>query len=56
MGHDEAANAYLLKAEIMFNLNKLDSASYFFNKEMGSLDINGAVFISFSATAFPSLS
>ena len=39
MGHDEAANAYLLKAEIMFNLNKLDSASYFFNKEMGSLDI-----------------
>ena len=41
MGHDEAANAYLLKAEIMFNLNKLDSASYFFNKEMGSLDING---------------
>ena len=29
MGQDEATNAYLLKAEIMLNLNKLDSASYF---------------------------
>lgn len=41
MGQDEATNAYLLKAEIMLNLNKLDSASYFFNKNMDYLDING---------------
>ena len=32
MGQDEATNAYLLKAEIMLNLNKLDSASYFLIK------------------------
>ena len=41
MGQDEATNAYLLKAEIMLNLNKLDSASYFFYKNMDYLDING---------------
>lgn len=41
MRHDAAVNAYLLKAGIMLNLNKLDSASYFFNKEISALDING---------------
>ena len=29
VGQDRVANAYLLKAKIMLNLNKLDSASYF---------------------------
>ena len=39
MGQDEATNAYLLKAEIMLNLNKLDSASYFFNKNMDAYKV-----------------
>lgn len=41
MGKNEAFNAYLLKAKIMFNLNKLDSASYYYNKNMDYLDIYG---------------
>lgn len=32
MGQDEAANACLLKAKIMLNLDKLDSASYFLTR------------------------
>ena len=43
VGQDRVANAYLLKAKIMLNLNKLDSASYFFSKNMDSLDIYGKV-------------
>ena len=39
-GHD-AINTYLSKAQIMLNLNKLDSASYFFNKNIDILDIYG---------------
>lgn len=33
------STAYLLKAKIMFNLQELDSASYFFNKDLDKLDI-----------------
>ena len=36
-----AVNACLSKAQIMFNLNQLDSASYFYNKNMSQLDIYG---------------
>ncbi|UVQ98668.1 tetratricopeptide repeat protein [Bacteroides caccae] len=43
MGQDEAANACLLKAKIMLNLDKLDSASYFFNKNVDQLGVNGKV-------------
>ena len=43
VGQDRVANAYLLKAKIMLNLNKLDSACYFFSKNMDSLDIYGKV-------------
>lgn len=45
MGHDEAANAYLLKAEIMFNLNKLDSASYFLIKKWVLLILMGGPYV-----------
>lgn len=41
MGREEAANAYLLKAKIMLNLDMLDSASYFFSKNIEQLDIYG---------------
>lgn len=34
-----AVNACLSKAQIMLNLNQLDSASYFYNKNMSQLDI-----------------
>lgn len=34
-------NACLSKAQIMLNLNQLDSASYFYNKNMSQLDIYG---------------
>lgn len=36
-----AVNACLSKAQIMLNLNQLDSASYFCNKNMSQLDIYG---------------
>ena len=36
-----AVNACLSKAQIMLNLNLLDSASYFYNKNMSQLDIYG---------------
>ena len=36
-----AVNACLSKAQIMLNLNQLDSASYFYNKNMSQLDIYG---------------
>lgn len=39
-GHD-AINVCLSKAQIMLNLNKLDSASYFFSKNINQLDIYG---------------
>lgn len=42
-GQDNSANAYLLKAEIMLNLNKPDSASFYYNKIFDQLDINGRV-------------
>lgn len=38
---ENATNAYLLKAKIMLNLNELDSASYFFHKNINQLDIYG---------------
>ena len=37
----DAINTCLSKAQIMLNLNKLDSASYFFSKNMDQLDIYG---------------
>ena len=37
----DAINTCLSKAQIMLNLNKLDSASYFFIKNMDELDIYG---------------
>ena len=37
----DAINTCLSKAQIMLNLNKLDSASYFFSKNMEELDIYG---------------
>ena len=37
----DAINTCLSKAQIMLNLNKLDSASYFFSKNMDELDICG---------------
>ena len=37
----DAINTCLSKAQIMLNLNKLDSASYFFSKNMNQLDIYG---------------
>ena len=36
-----AVNACLSKAQIMLNLNQLDFASYFYNKNMSQLDIYG---------------
>lgn len=36
-----AVNACLSKAQIMLNLNQLDSTSYFYNKNMSQLDIYG---------------
>ena len=36
-----AVNACLSKAQIKLNLNQLDSASYFYNKNMSQLDIYG---------------
>lgn len=41
MDYDKSVNACLLKAKIMLNLNMLDSASYFFNKDIDQLDIYG---------------
>ena len=41
MGGQDAINTCLSKAQIMLNLNKLDSASYFFSKNMDELDIYG---------------
>lgn len=38
---EDAINVYLSKAQIMLNLNKLDSASYFFSKTINQLDIYG---------------
>ncbi len=37
----DAINTCLSKAQFMLNLNKLDSASYFFSKNMDELDIYG---------------
>lgn len=37
----DAVNVYLSKAQIMLNLNQLDSASYFFTKNIDLLDIYG---------------
>lgn len=43
VSQDKLVNAYLLKAKIMLNLNELDSASYFFSKDINELDIYGKV-------------
>ena len=37
----DAVNVCLSKAQIMLNLNKLDSASYFYSKNVDQLDIYG---------------
>lgn len=39
--HEMLAPVYLLKAEIMLNLNKLDSANYYLNKDIDGYDIYG---------------
>ena len=41
MQGDDAVNVCLSKAQIMLNLNKLDSASYFFSKNVDQLNIYG---------------
>lgn len=41
MGDEKSANACLLKAKILLNLNELDSAGYFFNKHIEQFDICG---------------
>lgn len=41
MGDDKSVNACLLKAKILLNLDKLDSASYYFNRHIDQLDICG---------------
>ena len=41
MQGDDAVNVCLSKAQIMLNLNKLDSASYFFSKNIDQLNIYG---------------
>lgn len=41
VNHDMLPTVYLLKAEIMLNLNKLDSANYYYNKDITQLDIWG---------------
>lgn len=41
MQGDDAVNVCLPKAQIMLNLNKLDSASYFFSKNIDQLNIYG---------------
>ena len=41
MQGEDAVNVCLSKAQIMLNLNKLDSASYFYSKNVDQLDIYG---------------
>ena len=41
MQGDDAVNVCLSKAQIMLNLNRLDSASYFFSKNIDQLNIYG---------------
>lgn len=41
MQGDDAVNVCLSKSQIMLNLNKLDSASYFFSKNIDQLNIYG---------------
>lgn len=41
MNQEMLAEVYLLKAEIMFNLNKIDSADYYFNENVDQYDIYG---------------
>lgn len=43
MGEERSDYACLLKAEIMLNLNKLDSASYYYNNNVDRLDVYGKV-------------
>ena len=43
MDYNRSFNAYLLKAKVMLNLNKLDSASYFYSRNIDQLDIYGKV-------------
>lgn len=39
--HEMLATAYLLKAQIMYNMNELDSAFCYFSKDVDGLDIYG---------------
>lgn len=43
MNSEMSANACLLKAEIMLSFNKLDSANYYYSKNIDQLDICGKV-------------
>lgn len=44
MSEEEAVNARLLKADILFGLNKLDSARYYYNRDINQLEITGRAF------------
>lgn len=44
MSDEEAVNARLSKADILFNMNKFDSASYYYNKDLNQLEITGRAF------------
>lgn len=44
MSEEEAVNARLSKADIFFNMNRFDSASYFYNKDLNQLEITGRAF------------
>lgn len=41
LGNEKLAYARLSKAKIQFNLNRLDSASYYYSKDLDQLDIYG---------------
>lgn len=44
MSEEEAVNVRLSKADILFNMNKFDSASYYYNKDLNQLEITGRAF------------
>lgn len=44
MSEDESVNARLFKADILLSLNKLDSAIYYFCKDLNQLEMTGKAF------------
>ena len=44
MSEEEGVNARLSKADILFNMNRLDSASYYYKKDLNQLEITGRAF------------